>query len=58
MARIDITVSIIIVATLDTLFFNRFCTRKQVPKRYQRCYVAAKATYIRLLFGKMGVFRP
>jgi len=21
-------------------------------------YVAAKATYIRLLFGKMGVFRP
>ena len=21
-------------------------------------YVAAKATYIRLLYGKMGVFRP
>jgi len=21
-------------------------------------YVAAKATYMRLLFGKMGVFRP
>ena len=21
-------------------------------------YVAAKATYIRLLFGKMGIFRP
>jgi len=25
-----------------------------VPKRYERCYVAAKATYIRLLHGKIG----
>ena len=25
---------------------------------YDDDYVAAKATYIRLLFGKMGVFRP
>jgi len=24
----------------------------------RHCYVAAKAAYIRLLFGKMGVFRP
>jgi len=29
-----------------------------IIKRYCRFYVAAKATYIRLLFGKMGVFRP
>jgi len=31
----------------------------KTTSHYSQCnYVAAKATYIRLLFGKMGVFRP